>query len=90
MALPYACDSDPSLSLADPAEYVTQLKATMAKLRAPSVWKQSPKKKHVSNDLSPCTHMYTRHDGTRKPLQRPYDGPYQVHVLKQDDKHFTV
>ena len=30
-------NSDPSLSLADPAEYVTQLKATMVKLRAPPV-----------------------------------------------------
>ena len=34
-------DSDPSLSLADPAEYVTQLKATMVKLRAPPVRKPS-------------------------------------------------
>ena len=86
--LPYACDFDPSLSLADPAEYVTQLKATMAKLRASSVCKQSPKKPYVSNDLSSCTHVRIRHDGTRKPLQRSYDGLYKVR--KQDDKHFMV
>ena len=110
-------DSDHSLPLADPAEYVAQLKATMAKLRAPPIRKQSPKKTYVSNDLasslvprpnfpnglqhfewakwawergylSSCTHVYIRHDGTRKPLQRSYDGPYKV--LKRDDKHFTV
>ena len=63
-------DSDPSLSLADPAEYVTQLKATMAKLRAPPVCKPSPKKSYLSNDLSSCTHVYIRHDGTRKPHMR--------------------
>ena len=57
-----------SLPLADPAEYVTQLKATMAKLRAPPVHKQSQKKIYVSNDFSSCTHVYIRHDGTRKPL----------------------
>ena len=51
-------DSDPSLSLADPAEYVTQLKATMAKLRASPVRKQSPKKSYLSNDFSSCTHVY--------------------------------
>ena len=79
--LPYACDFDPSLSLADPAEYVTQL-------RASSVCKQSPKKPYVSNDLSSCTHVRIRHDGTRKPLQRSYDGLYKVR--KQDDKHFMV
>ena len=45
-------NSDHSLPLADPAEYVAQLKATMAKLRAPPVRKQSPKKTYVSNDLA--------------------------------------
>lgn len=87
-ALPYHCLVNSLPTLADPAEYVTQLKATMPTVRAPPVCKQSPKR-HVSNDLS-CTHVYIRHDGTRKPLQRPYDGPYKVYVLKRHDKHFTV
>ena len=80
--------SDTSLSLADTLDYVTQLKATMSKLRAPLVRQQDPRKTHVHSDHSSCTHVYIRHDGVRKPLQRPYDSPYQV--LQKGDKQFTV
>lgn len=50
--------SDPSLSLADPLDYVTQLKVTMSKLKAPPVRQQDPRKTHVHSDLSSCTHVY--------------------------------
>ena len=81
-------NSNPTVNLADPADYVTQLKVTMSKLKATPVRKQSPRKTHVHDDLSSCTRVYIRHDGVRKPLQQPYDGPYKV--LQRSDKHFTV
>ena len=42
----------------------------------------------MSNDLTTCTHVFVRHDAVKKPLQQPYDGPFQV--LKRSDKHFTL
>ena len=32
--------------------------------------------------------MYVRHDSVRKPLQRPYDGPFLV--LEKKEKYFTT
>ena len=67
-----------SIELADPADYVTQLKLIMSKLKATPVCKQSVRSTHIHDDLSTCTHVYIRQDGVRKPLQKPYKGPYKV------------
>ena len=50
--------------------------------------RQHSYKEFVSKDLMTCTHVFVRRDAVRKPLQRPYDGPYKV--LKTAEKHFTV
>ena len=42
----------------------------------------------VSKDLSSTAYVFIRHDAVRKPLQRPYDGPFKV--LQHNDKYFTV
>ena len=81
-------NADSSSSVPDPAEYVARLKAVMGKLRAAPVRKQALTKTYVAEDLSSCTHVYIRHDGVRKPLRPPYDGPYKV--LQRGDKYFTV
>ena len=74
-------------SAADPASYVTRLKATMQQLRAtPPRVSQRPA--YVSAALSSCSHVFVRRDATKKPLQPPYDGPYKV--LARADKYFTV
>ena len=71
----------------DPLCYVTKLKTTMQQLKAVPP-RQRHNKAFVSKDLMTCTHVFVRRDCVRKPLQRPYDGPYQI--LKRADKHFTV
>lgn len=42
----------------------------------------------VSKRLTDCTHVFVRFDAVKKPLQRPYDGPYAV--LQKHDKFMDV
>ena len=81
-------NSNTSLSLADPASYVTQLKAAMSKLRANPPHQQQPRHVHIHNKLSTCTHVFIRQDAVCKPLLQPYNGPYRI--VKCADKHFTL
>ena len=71
----------------DPASYVERLKLAMRKLQAVPPHQQQ-RRSYVSPDLTSCTHVFVRYDAVRKPLQRPYNGPYKV--LHRDKKHFTV
>ena len=71
----------------DPSSYVSQLKSSMQQLHATPT-RPSQRPAYVSPALSTCTHVFIRHDATRRPLQQPYDGPYKV--IKRADKHFVV
>ena len=42
----------------------------------------------MSDNLQTCTHAFIRHDAIRKPLQAPYEGPYEV--ISRSPKHFTM
>ena len=43
---------------------------------------------YVPPDLKQATHAYLRLDGSRKPLQRPYQGPFKI--LDRTDKTYTL
>ena len=43
---------------------------------------------HLPAALSTATQVYVRHDAVRRPLQRPYDGPFAV--LRRGDKTFDI
>ena len=43
---------------------------------------------YVPPALRHASHVFVRHDAVRKPLQPPYDGPYQV--LQRTPRRFTV
>ena len=72
----------------DTLSYATHLKDTMLKLRATPTRAQSNHKTFVQKDLKCGTHVFVRHDAVRKPLQRPFDGPYWI--IKRSDKHYTL
>ena len=68
--------------------YVTKLKTIMQQLKAIPPRVTNSRNTYVSNDLLNCSHVFVRHDATRKPFQQPYDGPFPI--LKRSDKHFTI
>ena len=45
-------------------------------------------KSHVPSALNQAKFVFVRHDATKKPLQTPYDGPYEV--LERTPKYFTL
>ena len=72
----------------DPASYVARLKRNMQVLRCTPTRKTSQSRGHVDNSLQSASHVFVRHDAVRKPLQQPYDGPYQV--LDRSSKFYTL
>ena len=79
----------PSLTttLPDPSNFINQLTIHFKNIKS-----VPPRSRHLNSNipstLSNTTHVFVRHDGLRKPLQPPYDGPYPV--VKRTDKHSTV
>ena len=71
----------------EPSSYVSTLKSSMQHLQATPT-RPAQRSVYISPALSTCTHVFIRHDATRRPLQQPYNGPYKV--LKREDKHFVV
>ena len=76
-----------SLSLSESSDYVTRLKCYMRSLPLTSVRPPSPRYTHVDNLLS-SSHVFIRRDSVKRPLQRPYDGPYKV--LERTDKYYVI
>ena len=73
--------------VSDPSNYVKKIEGIMKHLRATPPRKQQ-RPPYVSEDLQTCTHAFIRHDAVKKPLQPPYDGPYEI--LSRTPKHFTL
>ena len=61
----------------DPVSYVARLKDHMSRIR-PTPTRISQRDAYIDKNLHASTHVYVRHDAVRKPLQSPYDGPYEV------------
>lgn len=43
---------------------------------------------YIPPDLDATTHVFVRRDAVRRPLQRPYNGPYRI--IKRSDKFYTL
>ncbi|GFY73084.1 retrovirus-related Pol polyprotein from transposon 412 [Trichonephila inaurata madagascariensis] len=69
------------------AEFVQQLKQTMHTFKPVPTSSPGRKTVFVHPELSQCTHVFL-HDALRKPLQSPYDGPFDV--VKRSEKLITL
>ena len=78
-----SCTKDPP----DPSSYADRLAQHMTQL-SPATTRTSPRSAYVPKDLQTCTHVFVRRDAVRKPLERPYNGPFKV--LTRRDKFFTL
>ncbi|XP_064462608.1 uncharacterized protein LOC135373314 [Ornithodoros turicata] len=61
-----------------PLLFAARLHAYCADLRPPPT-RSSSRPTFVHPELATSTHIFLRHDATRRPLQPPYDGPSLVH-----------
>lgn len=91
LRLPADITSDdlPSAS-SDPLEFAAQLKARLDG-QQPSSTRKAPSvatKSHIPKDLSTSKHVFVRVDASRKPLDPPYTGPYEV--LKRNVHTYTI
>ena len=70
------------------SSFVSTFQAKMKEQRpAPSRHHAAPPS-FIPPALQKCTSVFVRYDGVRRPLQNPYDGPYQV--LQSGDKYFKI
>ncbi|XP_062557960.1 uncharacterized protein LOC134222827 [Armigeres subalbatus] len=72
----------------DRAEMCKILHQAFCELNAPNVNHHSKPKVFVHPKLKDCTHVFIRIDSVKKPLQQPYEGPYEV--LQRNEKFFDV
>lgn len=72
----------------DRAEMCKILHQTFCDLNAPRATNHSKQKVFVHPKLKDCSHVFIRIDSVKKPLQQPYEGPYEV--LQRNDKFFEL
>ncbi len=75
-------------SIPDPTTYVTALRNRMQRLTATPPRAAAHPVDSTTSTLQNCSHVFIRRDAVRKPLQPPYDGPFQV--LDRSAKYYTV
>lgn len=79
---------DPPVTKVDRSELASHLHKTLNVLKSPTPVHHAKEKPFVHQRLKDCSHVFVRVDSVKKPLQQPYEGPYQV--LKKYDKFFEV
>ena len=72
----------------DPSFFVSKLRHTMQSQQFIATGSHGSPKSYVPRDLHRASHVYVRRDAYRRPLTRPYTGPFQF--LSRTNKHFTV
>ena len=71
----------------DESTFVDQLKAKLASQQSANT-RVVPTESFIPNDLMSCEYVLVRVDAQRKPLQRPYNGPYKV--IARNKHTFTI
>lgn len=70
------------------ADFLVQLQKTFDHLQPRNPKHHSKPSVFVHHDLAKCSHVFVRIDAVKKPLQRPYEGPFKV--LRRYDKFMDV
>ncbi|KAK5648875.1 hypothetical protein RI129_003767 [Pyrocoelia pectoralis] len=72
----------------EPENYVAQLRRQIQALKPVPTATHGTSKSFVFQKLSQATQVFLRNDTAKKPLQRPYDGPYTI--LKRGKRTYTL
>lgn len=72
----------------DPNTLIDNIRKTISNLKPISAKQNCNRKWFVHPDLQSCTHVFIRDDAVRKPLKKPYDGPFPV--ITKGEKVFKV
>ncbi|KAK5648103.1 hypothetical protein RI129_002995 [Pyrocoelia pectoralis] len=72
----------------EPENYVVQLRRQMQALKPVPTATHGTKENFVFKQLSEATQVFLRNDTVKKPLQRPYDGPYEI--IRRGKRTFTI
>ena len=78
----------PDTSTTSVQDFAADLKKAMSNLQPVQPRQASSQKTFISQDLSSCTHVFVRVDAVRKPLQPPYEGPFEV--IRRTRKTVTI
>lgn len=74
----------------EPKMFVEKFREHIRKIRPTPTAHHEKRKVFVHKNLYSCTHVFIRIDRVKKPLERPYEGPYRIverisdHVFKID------
>ena len=69
-------------------DYITRLHCFMTNLKATPPPTPGIRPSFVSPALTKASYVFVRRDSVKRPLQRPYDGPYKV--LQRTEKYYTL
>ncbi|XP_008546531.1 uncharacterized protein LOC103570535 [Microplitis demolitor] len=70
------------------AMFVKELRHRFQDLQPAHINRHGDKRVFVFKDLATAEHVFILHDGPKKPLQHPYEGPYRV--VSKSEKSFVV
>lgn len=70
------------------SDFVKQLQHVVGQLKPQIVKHHAKPLVFVQDEVSKCSHVFVRIDSVKRPLQRPYDGPYEV--LERHDKFLDL
>ena len=70
------------------SEFLRQLRDNMRTVLPPAHEFHGKRSAYTPDSLASTGYVYVRHDAHRKPLQRPYDGPFKI--LEVHEKYYVL
>ena len=94
----FVCPTSPSSAAVGTSDFVQQLQRSLREFRPPPVEFHSAQVRHqIPSPLRDCRSVFVRVDAVKRPLTRPYIGPFEVlersnktYVLSRAGKPWTV